>query len=513
MTTLYDAFLQSAQTHASRTALINYHTGEKTTYQALQSETDHLAAAFLTHCRIMPGQRVGLLLSNQKEFVSSFFALQSLGAVAIPLSSRLSSHELEKILLDAGASGLVSSLEYAAVVAPVLKLLAWYVQNEPMTLHADCNVFSLQSWLMQTTDTDAAPVPSPAPDDLAVLIYTSGTTGKPKGVMLSHRNLVEDALANTQVIEAIADDVFITVSPLFHVFGLTNVMLTALLNGASIVVVRKFTPRSILDGISQYRVTFLAAVPTMYQMMLTFLPSPEIDLSSLRVCHSGAAPMPVAIFNRIERVFNAPVQEGYGQSEASSIITSNPLHGTRKPGSIGLPLPGLTVEIVDESGQPLPPGEVGELRVKGPTVMLGYWQNEAATVRALQDGWLYTSDMGFKDEEGYIFLSGRRDDLINVGGAKVYPQEVEEVLYQYPGVSACAVAAVPSSLYHQVVAAFIVPANGQDINIPDLQRFCRGFLAEYKIPRQFYPVAEIPKGPTGKILRHKLVENLPETNG
>jgi long-chain acyl-CoA synthetase len=364
-------------------------------------------------------------------------------------------------------------------------------------------MFSMASWL-QLPESPPPVLPEIAPDNLAVLIYTSGTTGRSKGVMLSHRNILADAHANTLVIEAVREDVFVTASPLFHVFGFTNVMLTGLLAGGTLVLIKRFSPSALLEAITRYRVTFLAAVPTMYQMMLTLLPSAEYDLSSLRVCHSGAAPMPVAVFERIEALFGAPVQEGYGQSEASSIMTSNPLYGVRKPGSIGMALHGLVVEIADDDGQSLPPNAVGELRLQGDTVMLGYWNNPKATENALRDGWLYTSDMGYFDEDGYLFLVGRKDDMINVGGAKVYPREVEEALYQHPEVASCAVCAELSELYGQIVVAYVVTTSTRPLSDKTLQAFCEPHLAAFKIPKAVYFVEDIPKGPTGKILRHLL---------
>lgn len=505
MKTLFQAFQESTQQFDTKVALIDYPTGTQYTYDDLATQTEILIRHLSTHCPGNPGDRVGILMSNQLEFVLAFFALQALGYVVIPLNWRLSTQEHLHILNDAGAIGLISSLEFKDAYRALLGDLAWFIQAEPLdNTHAfPCPSFSFSTWLSQPIGSPDT-LPSPSLQDLAVLIYTSGTTGKPKGVMLSHHNLLEDAKANAAVIQASSADVFVTTSPLFHVFGLTNVMLTALIQGASIVLVRRFNPKSILEAITRYRVTFLAAVPTMYQMMLSMLPNPAINLQSLRVCHSGAAPMAQAVFHQVEAAFGAPVQEGYGQSEASSIITSNPLYGPRKPGSIGLPLPGLTLEIVDEAGQPLPPGEIGELRVQGPTVMLGYWGNPTATSKTIRDGWLYTSDLGYQDQDGYIFLMGRQDDRINVGGTKVYPQEVEDTLYQHPSVASCAVTAEPSELYYQRVVAYVVLKPEVTSTESEIQTFCRASLAEYKVPKAFYFVNDIPKGPTGKILRNRL---------
>lgn len=507
MTTLYQALETTCRRHPQRIALVDHHSGRQVTYAQLLAMV-HATICRMQHCcPLSPGDRAGLLMANTLAFVVGFFAVEALGGVVIPLNTRLTPKEHLAVVEDAGAAGVLMGAEFQDALAVFQQTLSWVVvagagQDEPLLPGGA--VYGMDPWL----ETPEGELPQNLPDvsggQLAVLVYTSGTTGRSKGVMLSHRNLLADAQANAQVIEATAGDVFVTTSPLFHVFGLANVMLTGLLTGARVVLVRKFNPKTVLEAITHHRVTFLAAVPTMYQMMLSLLPSPDYDLQTLRVCHSGAAPMPEAVFAQVESLFGAPVQEGYGQSEASSIVTSNPLRGVRKPGSIGLPLPGLEIEIVDESGAVRPPGQVGELRLKGETVMLGYWNNPQATAKAIRDGWLYTGDMGYRDADGYIFLVGRRDDMINVGGAKVYPREVEEVLYQHPAVAACAVTGEASALYHQVVSAYVVKAPDAQVCQADLQRFCRTWLAEYKVPKTVYFVDSIPQGATGKILRHRL---------
>ncbi len=515
MKTLFDAFQESARQFPERVALTNYHTEEQITYSALVSQINAVIQGLTRHCDLAPGDRVGLFMLNQSEWIVSFLALQALGAVVVPLNYRLSTQEHQMVMQDSGMKGLITSPDFDETYQPLLSALSWCIQTTAPDLEDSpsqaCPCFSMADWVSETTNS-LPPLPHLSPGDLAVLIYTSGTTGKAKGVMLSHQNLLADSWANRMVIESTQEDVFITASPLFHVFGLANVMLTALLEGASIVLVKKFNPKSILEAISKHQVTFLAAVPTMYQMMLTLLPSHQYDVSALRVCHSGAAPMPQAVFTEVETIFGAPVQEGYGQSEASSIMTSNPLKGHRKPGSVGLPLPGVFIEIVDEEGHVLPPNEIGELRAQGDTVMLGYWQNPTVTEKTIRNGWLYTSDMGYKDEEGYIFLVGRRDDLINIGGAKVYPQEVEEVLYQHETVQSCVVTAEKSDLYYQAVVAYVVPTPDKSPSATELQKFCRNFLGEFKVPKTIYFVDEIPKGPTGKILRHQLKPPVPKTS-
>jgi long-chain acyl-CoA synthetase len=264
----------------------------------------------------------------------------------------------------------------------------------------------------------------------------------------------------------------------------------------------------VLDSIERYKVTFMAAVPTMYLMMLTHLREKQFDLSSLRVCHSGAAPMAVETFHEVEQYFGAPVQEGYGLSEASSIVCSNPLHGVRKPGSVGLPLQGVHVRILLDDGQKAATGEIGELYVQGDIVMLGYHQRPEETEKTLlsfADGiWLKTRDLGFKDEDGYIHIVDRTDDLINIGGVKVYPREIEEVFYKHPAVQSIAVTGVPSTLHHEAIKAFVVVKAGMTCTRESLLEFCRPLLADFKIPKYYEFVDSIPQGATGKILRKDL---------
>lgn len=457
---------------------------------------------------VQPGDRIGLLRYNDPGFVAAYFATLGMGAVVVPLNTRLTASELTVILKDAGVTWLVSDDAFAEVLSQLqteqsLTLVFEQPLSEELSaLLSDRFTLTLQE-LIDSSVLEHFPVTVSA-ETLGVLIYTSGTTGVPKGVMLSQANILADAEANVSVIEAVSDDRFITISPLFHVFGQTNILITAVVVGAGVVLIPKFSPKRVLKAISDYRVTFMAAVPTMYQMMLACIKEDVYNLSSLRVCHSGAAPLLVEVFKEIEAVFGAPVQEGYGLSEASSIVTSNPLHGIRKPGSIGYGLPGITVKVLDEHLNELPDGEVGEIHVKGPVVMQGYYGRPEATRKVLVEGWLKTGDMAYRDTQGYLFIVDRKDDMMNVGGVNVYPREIEEVLYRHPAVSWAVVVGRPSFLYNQEVKAYIVLKEGCKATAKALKTFCEKDLAPYKIPSKFHFVNEIPRGATGKILRKEL---------
>jgi len=495
-------------------------------YGELGDRIRKLAVSF-SRLGLSQGDKAALLLYNTPAFVISYFALLSLGVTVIPVNTRLTTPEVEVILEDAEARLLVTSLEFYETVVKLQTVSLEGVMLDTELLDGEAaldqllNSFPLERALYRLDDLlsrnheleEALPMALPA-DTLATLIYTSGTTGKPKGVMLSHKNILADATANIAVIEAVPEDRFITISPLFHVFGQTNILVSSMLVGASLVLVRKFSPKNVLETIQRHKVTFMAAVPTMYLMMLTHLREKSYSFPALRVCHSGAAPMAVDTFHEVEQYFGAPVQEGYGLSEASSIVCSNPMHGTRKPGSVGLPLQGVRIKVLLDDRSEAPAGEIGELYIQGDIVMLGYYnrpEETAKTLLDLEDGqWLKTKDLAFKDEEGYIHIVDRTDDLINIGGVKVYPREIEEVFYKHPAVQAAAVTGVPSTLHHEAIKAFVVPKPGKEAECTKerLQEFCRQFLADYKIPKYYEFVEQIPQGATGKILRKDLRKDM-----
>lgn len=475
---LFSHFLDIAKQFPSKTALIDAVNNDSLTYQELLKAVETKSAEY-KNCEEKP---VILCEQNSIDWVVQFLALQLAGAIVVPVHVHLS--EAEKNII-------YSKFEEAFLnTPPPLSPSPQRGKGEDFLFGASLTAFARP----QTPDILEIDSNSYQLKNVAAIFHTSGTTGQPKGVMLSAENIVFDVKANCEILELTPDDVLVTMSPFSHVYGLVNVLLSTLFTGASLVIIPGFQPRKIIDAIEQHRVSVLIGVPTMYHSLLSVFESHPKSISSLRICHSGAAPMSVALFHQLENTFKVPVQEGYGLSEATSIVTSNPLHGPRKPGSIGLPLKGIETQL-DENSQ---------LLIKGPTVMQGYYQN----CKREQDAWLATGDIVTQDADGYYYWQGRMDDVINVAGEKVYPKEVEEVLYQHADVALCAVKAQTCPVRFQRVSAFVVKkpeikTSDEDFT-KQLMTLCRTQLASYKVPYVIQIVATIPTTPSGKIKRSLL---------
>ena len=335
-----------------------------------------------------------------------------------------------------------------------------------------------------------------------MLIYTSGTTGRPKGAMLSHGNLLHNVESCRIVLQTVEADRFAVLLPMFHSYMLTVGLLLPLLVGGSIVLVKSLHPvRSAWEEILERQATVLPAIPQFYRSLVN---APLRGAFPLRFCVSGAAPLPTQVLLEFEAKFHIPLIEGYGLSEASPVVTKNPLDGTRKPGSIGLPIPGVEVSIQDEAGRELGAHEIGELCVRGGNVMLGYWNQPEETAKTLRHGWLLTGDIGYRDAEGFYFITDRKKDMLLVNGINVYPREIEEVLYQFPGVKEAAVIGKPDSRRGEQPVAFVAPNDGAALDEKAVQQFARKRLADYKVPRKVVVLPALPRNATGKILKTTL---------
>lgn len=463
------------------------------------------------HYGVKPGDRVGLWLKNCPEFVPSVFGILLAGAVVVPINNFLKADEVNFILGDAGIDVLVTDAELGAhhraleAARPHLRLFR--IEQ----IEASAQEFNNRAAEVAIPKPEGhrpppnlqyPPRSERAESDLAIIIYTSGTTGKPKGAMLSHGNLLHNVESCRIVLQTVAADRFAVLLPLFHTYMLTCGLLLPLLIGGSIVLVKSLHPvRNVLQDIIQRQATVLPAIPQFYRSMVNAtIPVPL----PLRICISGSAPLPAQILKEFEAKFHIPLIEGYGLSEASPVVTKNPLDRTRKAGSIGLPIPNVEVSIQDDAGRELGTDEIGEVCVRGGNVMLGYWKQPVETAKVLRNEWLLTGDVGYRDQEGYYYITDRKKDMILVNGINVYPREVEEVIYQFPGVKEAAVVGVRDSRKGEQPVAYVVPNDGAVLDEKALRHFVRRKLADYKIPRKVMFLTALPRNAAGKILKTTL---------
>jgi long-chain acyl-CoA synthetase len=499
---LAGAFAKSVERQPQKIAL--YWGEREYSYGELWRQSRFVSEQLQSRFGVKPGDRVGLWLKNCPEFVPSLFGILGAGAVVVPINNFLKADEVNYILGDAGIDVLVTDAELGAhhraleAARPHLKLFRIEQLGAPASLPASDNEAARPAGM------PALPVES----DLAVIIYTSGTTGRPKGAMLSHGNLLHNVESCRLVLRTVQTDRFAVLLPLFHSYMLTVGLLLPLLVGGSLVLVKSLHPvRNVVQEILQRQATVLPAIPQFYRSMVNApvpLPLP------LRLCISGAAPLPAQVLKEFEAKFHIPLIEGYGLSEASPVVTKNPLDGTRKAGSIGLPIPNVEVSIQNDAGEALGAGQVGEVCVRGGNVMLGYWKLPEETAKVMRNGWLLTGDIGYRDEEGYYFITDRKKDMLLVNGINVYPREIEEALYQFPGVKEAAVIGKPDPRKGEQPIAFVASNDGVVLEEKALQAFLRRKLADYKVPRKVVLLPALPRNATGKILKTTLRE-LPVT--
>jgi long-chain acyl-CoA synthetase len=464
------------------------------TYADMDDATARLAR-MMTSMGIGPGDRIGLMVPNVPEFGLVFYAALRCGAVVVPMNPLLKEREIAYYLGDSGARFLFAWHQVADVAATGTK-------EAGAELVAVGGPAFAESYSSQPP---ASEVVAREPLDTAVILYTSGTTGRPKGAELTHAGLNRNQeITARNLLLLTPDDVIMGCLPLFHVFGLTCGLNAAIATGAMLTLIPRFNPDKALAVIERDRVTVFEGVPTMYAAMLHTDPATRPDVSSLRVCISGGAAMPVEVMRQFEDAFGAIVLEGYGLSETSPVASFNHPHSPRKPGSIGTPVEGVEIRLVGQDGQEVAPGEVGEIEIRGHNVMKGYWGKPEETAAAVRDGWLATGDMARADEDGYLYIVDRKKDLIIRGGYNVYPREVEEVLYEHPAVAEAAVVGIPHASLGEEIGAAVVLKPGADASPADLSAYVKSRLAAYKYPRQVWLLDSLPKGPTGKILRREV---------
>jgi len=452
------------------------------------------AANALRRRGVAPGDRVVVMLPNCPEVLQAYGAIAGLGAVVVPVVFLLGPAEVRHILAHSEAKLLITSPD-----------LAWKADgwDGPVVLVGGEAADALTWDEIVPAETDDFEMVERRPGDLAVILYTAGTTGQPKGVALSHGNLVSNARAASSLYELDRTRWSLAVLPLSHSYGLT-LMNAGHILGTRAVLLRWFNPELVLETIERYRVQQMAGVPTMFVYLLNYPDAGRFDTSSMKLWGSGAAPLPVEIVEPFEARFGGRLLEGYGLTEASPVVSAHRYSGERRLGSVGQPIPGVEVTILDDADRPLPAGEVGEVCVRGPNVMLGYYRMPEETARTIRGGWLHTGDMGRVDADGFVYIAERKKDLIIRGGFNIYPREVEDVLYAHPAVAEAAVVGVSDSLMGEDVLAFVVTKAGAAATAGALIAFCQERLARYKCPKQVRFVDTLPKSPIGKILRKDL---------
>ncbi|GAB4272230.1 long-chain-fatty-acid--CoA ligase [Thermincola ferriacetica] len=502
--TLGEMITAGAKEFADRPAL--KFKGRTWPYKELDEQANKVANG-LKRLGIGKGDRVGLLMLNSSYFVISYFAIVKLGAIVVPVNVMFKAEELIYQLNDAGVSALITAplfMPLVTQVQPQIASLKYIVVQDLEQDYSAVGTVSMQSMLKNESgslDLDYAV----SSDDVAVLLYTSGTTGNPKGAMITHHNMLANAAATKEATASGYPDSTVCVLPMFHSFAWTACVLLPLTYGGLVIILESFSPQTSLRTIVEEKATIFAGVPTMYSVLLQVPNVNPADFAHLRLAYSGGAACPVELSRKFKEKFGIQIFEGYGLSECSPVCTTNPYYGEWKPGSIGVPIPGVEVKIIDEKGNEVPRNTPGELCFKGPNVMKGYWNRPEATAEALKDGWMHSGDIGYMDEEGYIFIMDRKKDLVIVGGLNVYPREIEEVLYTNPKVAEAAVVGVANDLRGEIVKAFVVLKEGETATERELIKYCQERLANYKLPKVVEFRDALPKNSTGKILKRELV--------
>jgi long-chain acyl-CoA synthetase len=493
MTNLARNLTQTASRHAGRVAVRVDNAAM--TYRALDEASARVAG--LLHGRgLEPGDRVAIMMPNVAEVPVLYYGVLRAGGVVVPMNPLLKVREVAYYLADSGA-GLI---------------FAWHAfENEARggAEQAGAELIVVDEAGFPELLASAAPddhVAERDDGDTAVILYTSGTTGQPKGAELTHGNLISNTeVARADIVRAGPDDVIFGGLPLFHVFGQTVALNVAVAAGACLTLLPRFDAGHALQIIAGHGVTVFEGVPTMYVALLHQPDRAGYRTPALRTCISGGAALPVEVLRGFEEAFGVPVLEGYGLSETSPVASFNHPGRERKPGSIGTPIRNVQMRVVDAEDHAVPQGEVGEIVIRGPNVMKGYWHRPDATAEAVRGGWFHTGDLARTDEDGYFYIVDRKKDLIIRGGYNVYPREVEEVLYEHPAVAEAAVIGLPHPALGEEVGAAVALKPGAAVSAEDLRDYVKGQVAAYKYPRHVWIVDALPKGPTGKIQKRDIV--------
>ena len=528
---LHGLLTQAAKKFGKKTALL--YQGSSVTYSELDDQSSRFATGLL-ELGLKQGDRVGVFCPNIPQFVISYFGILKAGGIVVPCSPLYKERELEAQLRDSGAkivvatndvvrgNDLYASLEGCRGRLPLSHVVAASVTDYlPGVKRALAGLAKVKN--VKRADTigfvdlvsRSKPIEQPAEvepaEDVAVLQYTGGTTGVSKGAMLTHHNLVSAAEIAATTLPMSETDIHLAVLPLFHIFGMTGAMNGPLCRGGTIVLLPRFDLDEVIKSIEKDKVTVFCGVPTMYVAINHHPKVSKFDLRTVRLAFSGGAPLPVAVSRQFNQLTGGTLVEGYGLTESAAVGSTNPFRdGQPREGSIGLPFPSTDAKVVslDNPDETLGVGGVGELAIKGPQVMKGYWNNQKETELVLRDGWLLTGDVARMDDDGFFYIVDRKKDMVSVGGLKVYPREVEEVLFEHPAVKEAAVIGVPDKYMGETVKAFVVLKDPSDKATAQesILEFCGSRLAKYKVPHYVEFVPELPKTLVGKVLRRKLRE-------
>ncbi len=495
--------------------------GRKITYRELGEGVAN-AASGLAQKGLRKGQRMAIMLPNCPQYVVVYYAILKIGGIVVNVNPMYVERELEFQLKDAGVEIILALRDYyprlqavkAAVSLKTIILTDLDEKDVDKGLSKSGLDTAKEVWdyseLLETGKRLPPPSVKVNPEEVAVLQYTGGTTGFSKGAMLTHRNLIADVFQcvswNQDAVRG--EERMLAVLPFFHAYGMTVAMNEAIELGAMMIILPRFNADDALEAINLYRPTRFPGVPTMYMAIMNHPQIQKYNVSSIRVCSAGSAPMPVEAQKRFEELTGAKISEGYGLTEAAPVTHANPFLGKRKIGSIGLPRPDVDSKIVDlEAGEKdLPPGEMGELCIRGPQVMQGYWNRPDETKKTLRNGWLYTGDIAYMDEEGYFFVVDRKKDMIICSGYNVYPREIEEVLYQHPKIREACALGVPDAYRGETVKVFLVLKEKQQATAEEIIEYCQKNMAKYKVPTAVEFRQELPKSNIGKVLRKVLRE-------
>ena len=499
---LYDVLARAAAEHPGKAAVI--FRDAPVTYAQMLDQVNRLASSLQAR-GVGAGDRVAVLLPNCPQFTVTYYATAALGAVCVPANPLLKPAELAHIWGDSSAKLVVTAsplvagaLEARRAVPCVQEIVCLGAANE------------IPAGATNFTDLLATGTPDPIDgrglieQSAAVCIYTSGTTGRPKGALLSHRNLISNCHSIREFLAFIPSDNMLCVLPLFHSFAGTVCQNAAIYIGCTVTMLEQFQPGRVLEAVARHRITLFVGVPAMYAAALQYASEKSIDTSSVRLAVSGGAPMPVPMIAAVEQRFGCPLIEGDGPTECSPVTAANPPTGVRKPGTIGIPVPGVEMRIFGDDDRELPVGEIGEIVVRGDNVMLGYHNMPEETAEAMRSGWYHTGDLGKVDEDGYYTIVDRKKDMLIVGGINVYPREIEALLYTHPAVADVAVVGRYSDLRGEEPVAVVVLREGAQATEREIVQFCRKQLANYKVPHDVVFRDALPRNDTGKVLKRLL---------